>query len=359
MLYVYILIFICSLVLIIYGGDIFVDSSIKLAQKTKISPIIIGATIVSVATTLPELIVSVLAASQGSYSLAVGNSAGSVICNTALICGLSITIRPSALKTRTSTLKYLLLIFASLLLLFFGFSSNQNFKITLWESLILLTLFVIFMSINVYDSLKEVRHEKNISSTSHLKSYARKINQFTIIQDFNLSEPVSKKTSTSEKKHSMTILIILFILGAAMIAVGASALVKSAKFIATSIGISETLVGLTIVSIGTSLPELITTITSLKKKSSELGYGNIIGANIINLTLILGLSGIASGSNGLEISTWTFYVSLPLICVLSVLFVAPLMFKNKSFRWQGITILSIYVLYLAFLITMSLLGYQV
>ena len=141
-----------------------------------------------------------------------------------------------------------------------------------------------------------------------------------------------------------------------MIALGAYSLVESAKYISSAIGISEALVGLTIVAIGTSLPELITTITSIKKKNSELGYGNIIGANIINLTLLMGTSGLVSGVNGLPISFWTYCVSIPLTCILSLLFVLPLMFKNRSYRWQGITLLIVYGLYLAFLISMTLCG---
>ena len=160
----------------------------------------------------------------------------------------------------------------------------------------------------------------------------------------------------SQKFPKLYITLLFFILGAGMIALGAFALVESAKYISATIGISEALIGLTIVAVGTSLPELITTITSIKKKNSELGYGNIIGANIINLTLLIGTSGLVSGSSGLPISFWTYAVSIPLVCALSLIFVLPLMFKNRSYRTQGIILLTIYALYMAFLITMTLCG---
>lgn len=373
MLIISIIVFILALILVIYGGDMFVDSSIVIAKRFKIPTIIIGATIVSIATTLPELIVSTISAIQGSYDLAVGNAVGSIICNTALIGGLSMAIIPSAIKEKTSKTKYLLLIFASFLLLVCGFGANTSFNISWIESLIFLILFVFYMLVNVYDAMCQMTGKRGLTAIIRKKQKENeKLENLTVLESVDtnkigldnpdtteiiIEQKDNKVEAKAEEKFpKLYITLLFFIMGAGMIALGAFALVESAKYICSAIGISEALIGLTIVAVGTSLPELITTITSIRKKNSELGYGNIIGANIINLSLLMGTSGLVSGANGLPISFWTYAVSIPLVCVISLLFVLPLMLKNKSYRWQGIVLLIIYTIYLAFLIAMTLCG---
>ena len=373
MLIISIIVFILALILVIYGGDMFVDSSIVIAKRFKIPTIIIGATIVSIATTLPELIVSTISAAQGAYDLAVGNAVGSIICNTALIGGLSMAVMPSIMKEKTSSTKYLLLITSCFLLLLCGFGTNTTFNISWIEALIFEVLFVIYMLFNVYDAMCQMTGKKGLQAIIRKKQKENEqLENLTVLQnvdtqDIGVENPGETKiklekqeekivVKTEEKFPKLYITLLFFILGAGMIALGAFALVESAKYISATIGISEALIGLTIVAVGTSLPELITTITSIKKKNSELGYGNIIGANIINLTLLIGTSGLVSGSSGLPISFWTYAVSIPLVCALSLIFVLPLMFKNRSYRTQGIILLTIYALYMAFLITMTLCG---
>ena len=377
MLIISIIVFILALILVIYGGDMFVDSSIVIAKRFKIPTIIIGATIVSIATTLPEFIVSTISAVQGSYDLAVGNAVGSIICNTALIGGLSMAVMPSIMKEKTSSTKYLLLILSSFLLLICGFGTNTTFNISWIEALIFELLFVVYMLFNVYDAMCQMTGKRGLQALIRKKQKENEqLENLTVLpnvdtQDIGVENPGETEikieqeekgkvvVKTEEKYPKMIITILFFILGAGMIALGAYALVESAKYISSAIGISEALIGLTIVAVGTSLPELITTITSIRKKNSELGYGNIIGANIINLTLLMGTSGLVSGSAGLPISFWTYAVSIPLVCALSLIFVLPLMFKNRSYKTQGIALLTLYVLYLAFLITMTLCGITV
>jgi len=373
MLIISIIVFILALILVIYGGDMFVDSSIVIAKRFKIPTIIIGATIVSIATTLPELIVSTISAAQGSYDLAVGNAVGSIICNTALIGGLSMALMPSVMKEKTSSTKFLILILSSFLLLLCGFGTNSTFNISWIEALIFEVLFVIYMLFNVYDALCQMTGKRGLQAIIRKKQKEHdQLEELTVLENVDTQEigvedksateikieKVDNKVTvkTEEKFPKLYITLLFFILGAGMIALGAFALVESAKYISATIGISEALIGLTIVAVGTSLPELITTITSIRKKNSELGYGNIVGANIINLTLLIGTSGIVSGANGLPISFWTYAVSIPLVCALSLIFVLPLMFKNRSYRTQGIVLLAIYTLYLAFLITMTFCG---
>jgi len=263
------------------------------------------------------------------------------------------------------------------LLLICGFGANTTFNISWIEALIFELLFVVYMLFNVYDAMCQMTGKRGLQALIRKKQKENEqLENLTVLpnvdtQDIGVENPGETEikieqeekgkvvVKTEEKYPKMIITILFFILGAGMIALGAYALVESAKYISSAIGISEALIGLTIVAVGTSLPELITTITSIRKKNSELGYGNIIGANIINLTLLMGTSGLVSGSAGLPISFWTYAVSIPLVCVLSLIFVLPLMFKNRSYKAQGIALLTLYVLYLAFLITMTLCGITV
>lgn len=341
-IFLHILLLIFGIVVVIYGGDIFVEASIKIGKKLKIPYIIIGATIVAIATTLPELIVSTLSASQGSYGLALGNSVGSVICNTALISGLSIAILPSLVKEKTGNTKNLLLVLA--LILVFAFASN---KVVYWyEALILFALFLAFMGLNIFDAIKEM---KSVKSTNEFE-LGQQSDQFEVFEVEKHDSPFEKNDEVilddTMKKQKLWVTLCLFILGAGMIALGAWSMVKGATQICSALGISDSLIGLTVVAIGTSLPELITTITAIKKRTASLGYGNIIGANIINLTLITSLCGFVSGKNGLTLTNQNLFIDLPVAIGACLLFVLPLVFKNKTYRLQGIGLLSIYFLYI-------------
>lgn len=337
-----ILLLVFGMIVVIYGGDIFVEASIKIGKKLKIPYIIIGATIVSIATTLPELIVSTISASKGSYGLALGNSVGSVICNTALISGLSIAILPSLVKEKTGNYKNLLLIFAVLLV--FGFALNSVVK--WYEALILFILFCVFMGLNLFDAIKE---SKSVTSTNQFE-LGQQSDQFEVFEVEKHDSPFEKNDEVvldeTIKKQKLWVTLCLFILGAGMIALGAWSMVQGATHVCSALGISDSLIGLTIVAIGTSLPELITTITAIKKRTASLGYGNIIGANIINLTLITSICGFISGKNGLTLTNQNLYIDLPVAVITCLLFVLPLVFKNKTYKVQGIALLSIYFCYI-------------
>ncbi len=341
-LYIAIPLFIVALILVIKGGDIFVDASIKIATKSKIPTIIVGATIVSLATTLPELIVSSIASIQGSYDLAIGNALGSVICNTSLICAISLIFAPTIIKNKTSNFKNYMLIFSLILLGVFCVGIEQdivNGELNLFEGALLIIMTVIFMAVNIADAKKEIKNKLEYD-----KLYAKE----------KSDKPNTQENNVVEDKYGK--LISFFLLGAAMVGAGAYGLIESATSIAYSLHISESVVGLTIVAIGTSLPELVTTITSLRKKNNTLGYGNVIGANILNITLIIGTSACISGINGISIGFWTLVVSLPVAIISTLIFILPMVLKQKTYRWQGLTLLGIYLAYMAFLIIMTING---
>ena len=311
------ILFIVGLILIVKGGDYFVTASVNIAKKSKIPSVIIGATIVSFATFLPEFIVSTVASIQGVFDLAIGNAVGSMIANTALICGLSIAFMPIGIN-RGSVYKYLILIVGVLFLAISGI----NRQLDLFEAIVLLIVFIIFFVLSIVDAIKQM-----------------KISRF------------QKEEKNDEKTCQISIFwtIIYFIVGASAIAFGAMTLVNTATNISKFIGISDEFIGLTIVALGTSLPELTTTLIAIRKKECALGYGNIVGANILNLTLILGVTGLIA-KGGVPFSNETLFFTIPMLLVCIFLFLLPLLFKSKTYRWQGIGLLALYIVYVTILI---------
>ena len=318
-----ILLFVLGLIVIIKGGDWFVDAAVWMAEITGVPKLLIGATVVSVATTLPELFVSVLAVLDGAVSLGVGNAVGSVICNTGLILALSLLIRPSRVENRFFYVKAGILA-AALALLYLMVLDKQ---LGVWESLVLITVFVVFFGLNIY--------------------YAKKMG--TKRQCDNLE---AEKTRTGAN-------VLKFIAGAAGIVIGARLLVSSGTAIAAALGVSDGIIGLTIVALGTSLPELVTTVTALRKKQCELGLGNIIGANVMNLAVILPVCSLMSGGLKLEssylpalrwVTTQSLSIDLPVAALLiALLIVPPVLLKGKMPRLQGILMITVYVAYIVFL----------
>ncbi|MBO7275098.1 MAG: sodium:calcium antiporter, partial [Clostridia bacterium] len=243
--------------MIIKGGDWFVDSAAWFAEITGIPKFVVGATVVSFATTLPELLVSVRAAMNGSAQLAIGNAVGSVTANTTLIMGVSLVAMAGVVSRKEFSLKGGLLLAAviSLTALSLG-----NF-LPVWSAYVLWAIFIVFMVSNLIEGKKSAGAEKS--------------------DDFD--------------KKEIPLKALFFVLGTAAIVFGAEFLVSSGKTIASGIGISETIIGFTVIALGTSLPELVTTLTAIRKKESSLSVGNIIGANIIDTTLILPLCAVING----------------------------------------------------------------
>ncbi len=318
-----ILLFILGLVVIIKGGDWFVDAAIWMAEATGVPKMLIGATVVSVATTLPELFVSALAVLDGAVSLGVGNAVGSVICNTGLILALSVLIRPSKVEGSFFYIKAGIL--AAALCLLYVMVLDRTLGV--FESLILITVFIVFLSYNIHHAKKAGTARQN--------------------------------DNDAEEKPRTGVNVLKFAAGAAGIVIGARLLVNSGIAIATALGVSQGIIGLTIVALGTSLPELVTTITSLCKKQSELGIGNIIGANVMNLAVILPVCALMSGGLTLEsaylpllgrVTAQSLTVDLPVAALLiGILIVPPLLLKGRMPRLQGALMIAVYIAYIVFL----------
>ena len=307
------IIFIVGLVLTIKGGDWFVDSASWFAEATGIPKFVVGATIVSFATTLPELLVSVRAAMNGSAQLAIGNAIGSVTANTTLIMGVSLTAMTAVINRKNFSLKGGLFLGAVIGLTLLSLGG----VLPTWSAFILWAIFIIFMISNLIEGKKSASQEA-VEKTEY-----------------------SKKDIPSK--------VLFFVLGTACIILGAEALVSSGKTIASGLGVSETIIGFTVIALGTSLPELVTTLTAIRKKESSLSVGNIIGANIIDTTLILPLCAVINGT-ALPVDHINLVFDFPVCILASALAIVPTIIQGKFKKWQGYALLSVYGIYMVMLV---------
>ena len=304
-----VLLFLIGLLLIIKGGDFFVDSAVWFAEALNVPKFIIGATIVSFATTLPELLVSLFASIQGKNIMAAGNAIGSVSANLGLIMGISVVCIPAAIKRGEFAFKGILMTLTCALLWLFA----RNGNIGIAESIIMLCVFALFMAENVLAAKKEMSaSEKNEISRS----------------DFGKNA-------------------LLFIIGIAGIVAGSRLMVDNGSEIARIFGISEGIISITIIAIGTSLPELVTTVTAISKKQSSLSVGNIIGANIIDLAIILPICSLVSGGTA-AVEAQTYAVDIPMCLGISLLAIAPPLIFGRLHRVQGALMLISYVAYITY-----------
>ena len=319
------LLLIIGLVLIIKGGDMFVDASVAVARALRVPEIVIGATVVSIGTTLPEIITSATsvvkgmaadnaALTAGYNSLAVGNAVGSMMCNAGLILGIVILARPPR-AGKGFAVKGLFLIAVTAVLSVFSFTEG---RISMWEGIALLALFIVFTGINIYDT----------SASSRVEATGTKFSG--VVAEVLPKEKIKAKD------------VAFFALGAAAITLGATLLVDNAQSLCLEAGIPQQLVGITVVAIGTSLPELATALTSLKKGASDIGLGNIIGANVINATLLLGLVACITGS-ALPIDNVTKNVAVWVSLAITAILVLPSVFTGKTYRLQGFAMLALYL----------------
>lgn len=304
------LLFALGIVLIVKGGDFFVDAAAWIAEISGIPKLIIGATVVSFATTLPELLVSTIAATQGKVDMSIGNAVGSVTANIGLIMAISLLFMPSVIKRADYLPKSILMLVAAAIIVVGGVFGEIG--------LLLVCLLFVILGIFVFENVR--------------------------------SAVIAGKGKTSEGREPVNgkiiaVNIIKFVAGAAGIVIGADLLVDNGSELARLVGVSERIIGLTLVAVGTSLPELVTTITAIVKKQSSLSVGNILGANILDLTLIMPLSAIVSGK-ALPISSSSAIIDLPFCLLVGVVAVVPAMIASKFMRWQGVALLALYSVYL-------------
>ena len=314
-----VLLFILGLVLLIKGGDWFVDGATGLAERFHIPEILIGATVVSIGTTLPEVMVSATSAAKGLGAMAYGNAIGSVICNTSLIAALTIAVKPAAVDKKPLKLPVIFFFIAALIYSAAAYGVGY-FSRPL--GFILLAVFVVYMFINVRTAVSGAKNG-------------------------NVTESTDDPANEEKKENPLWKDLLFLVIGAALIAFGANLLVDNGTIIAKGLGVPDSVVALTFVALGTSLPELVTAITSLIKGHGALSLGNIIGANLFNLVLVSGVSVAISPFavpaektiNGINSS---LIVDMPVMWAVMLLLTVPALIKGKLSRVQGITLLVIY-----------------
>lgn len=312
-----VLLFAAGLVCIIKGGDLFVDAAGWIAEASGIPKFIIGATIVSFATTLPEMLVSVFAALEGNADIAVGNAVGSVTANTGLIMCLSLVCMTCLMERRQFGVKACLLLAAILSL--FGFTRDGRLSVA--EGLLVLVIFAGFLA----ESLISARREQGTERKAEGERPA-----------------VSGKTVAGN--------IVKFVLGAAGIVLGAQLLIDNGSAIASLLGVPDAIIAATMIAIGTSLPELVTTLTAIRKKQSSLSVGNIIGANIMDLTLILPLCSLILGKP-LPVQSQGMLLDIPACLIICAAVLVPALWKGKFQRWMGFLAGGLYIVYLTVMFT--------
>ena len=307
-----VLFFAAGLICIIKGGDLFVDAASWIAEASGIPKFIIGATIVSFATTLPEMLVSVFAALEGSADIAVGNAVGSVTANVGLIMCLSLVCMECAMSRKQCGVKACLLLAAILVL----FAFTRDGQLSIGESVFILLIFAGF----IVESLIAARREQGTE----------------VAEDTELPA-VNGKT--------IAVNIVKFVVGAAAIVLGAQLLIDNGSAIASLLGVPDAIVAATMIAIGTSLPELVTTLTAIRKKQSSLSVGNIIGANIMDLTLIMPLCSLILGKP-LTVENQGMLLDIPACLIICAAALVPALWKGKFQRWIGFLIGGLYVVYL-------------
>lgn len=310
-----VLLFLVGFGLLIKGGDWFVDGSVGIARRFHLPELLIGATIVSIGTTLPEVMVSSQAALEGNAGISYGNAIGSIICNTSLIAAITIALSPGKVNPKSFSLPTAFFFAAAVSYAVIAYAAGRFQR---WMGFAYLCVFVAYM----------------IVSTVQMKKHPE------------LAE--EEEEETDGKGRSFMMELALLVIGAAAIAVGARFLVDNGTKIAAALGVPDSVIGLTMVALGTSLPELITAITSLVKGHGSLSLGNIIGANLFNIILVSGTAisispfaipaekTIAGDVNS------SLVIDIPVMLAVMAIMCLPALFKGRLKRWQGILLLGVY-----------------
>lgn len=314
-----IVLIIIGFILLIKGADFLVDGSSSIAKKFHIPEIIIGLTIVSIGTSMPELFVSITSAINGYSDMAVGNVIGSNICNLLLILGLSAIIRPVLFQKQTKNIEIPMSVAITVL---FGIFANTNVEISKVEAFILIVMFLLFIAYTIFSGLKSMEVESKDN----------------------------EKVSDKGFRNSFLFNVLLVILGIVALKYGGDFVVDGSVFIAKKFSVSDAVISLTILAIGTSLPELVTSVTAAFKGNSDIAIGNIIGSNIFNMLLIIGVSAVIKPiTYNLGYNIQMIILMLGMLLLFSFPFIPP---KDKISRNNGFFLLSLYVIYMILLFVM-------
>ena len=316
-----VLLFIAGIVLVVSGAEWLINGSVAIAKRSGLSEYVIGATIVGIGTSMPELAVSFFAALRGNPDIAIGNVVGSNMANTCLILGITAVISPIVLTRQNMRRDIPITFFVSLLLAAFAmdvllFGSEVNL-ISRPEAIVLLILFGIYMWLNFKMDQK--------SGT-------------------DLADAGDKETEKPAGQMSIAKAVMLILAGLTSLVIGGNFFVESGTRIALKLGVSESLIAIAMMAVGTSLPELATCVIAAVKKNNQLALGNILGSNVANILLILGVSGTLTP---LSINAQSFLSAMLLPASIFLLWLASAPWSRKTLgRLGGTVMLAAYVIYI-------------
>ena len=314
-----VLLFTVGLVFLIKGGEWFVDGATGIARRFGLPELLIGATVVSIGTTLPEVMVSTTSAISGHGEIAYGNAIGSVICNTALIAAITVAVRPGRVDPRSLRLPVAFFFTAAAVYAGIAYTTGYFSQIS---GFIMLAMFVVYMAATIWQM-------KSDSNSRPRPAAQPQTEESSILKD-----------------------ILMIVAGAALIAVGANLLVDNGTLIAQALGVPESVIALTFVALGTSLPELVTAIASLAKGHGALSLGNVIGANLFNLVLVSGVSVTLAPFSIPENSTIaghnaSLVLDIPVMLFAMAFLTLPALKRGKLSRIQGVVLLAVYAAFCA------------
>lgn len=309
-MWLHVLLFTIGFAVIVRGGDFFVDSSIGIARIARVPRVIIGCTIVSIATTSPELVVSATASLHNNPAFAIGNAVGSAIANIGLILAALVVFMPVKLKPGEFRLPGFIMMISGVLLFLFTMHS----RLPRHYGFVLIAMGIAYL---FFDFFRHFRSRANI-------------------------EPAPKEG----KEVSLLRHVLFFVIGIVMVAVGSHLLVVNGEKIAVALHVPKIIIGCTVIAIGTSLPELITAVKSAMRGVGDLSVGNIVGANILNVTIV---TGTAASISPVPLSLERRYqlYNFPIMLVIMLLLFVFGWTGSRLKRWEGIVLLSVYILYLA------------
>lgn len=310
---------IAGVALLYFGAEYLIKGGVSIAKKLGVSPLLIGLTLVAFGTSAPELVVSIQAALSNKGDIAVGNVVGSNICNVALILGLCALLKPIATNEKLFKLDMPLLMGASILFAGFYFADGRG--INFWQGAVMFSILIVYLVWSFYQDKKSGGGE--------------------------LAEAAEEEAGA--KPSPVWLALIMVVGGLAGLVLGARCFVGSATYFAKAMGVSEAVIGLTIVALGTSLPELATSVVAVIKNERDIAVGNVVGSNIFNILVIMGIAPMVSDLHAPNINMVDLAVMLALVPVLWIMMKTA----KKVSRTEGGILLAVYIAYTVWLFFQS------
>lgn len=341
-----IVLLVLGVIIVLKGADWLTDGAVNIATRFGVSQMVIGLTIVAMGTSMPEFCVSMVSALKGTPDLAVGNVVGSNTLNTLLIVGCSALVAPIMVKRSSVKRDIPFAVVASLLMLLFCLDG----AIGRVDAAVLFAGFCLFMFVTLKYAKTTEEHAATVVTSGAAMATAAAAS--TSVSEAPTSQTSAPKASTSQPSApeasvaSMLKAIVMLVVGLLCLIAGSNMFVDNASFVASSLGVSDAVIGLTIVAGGTSLPELATSMVSAKKGNSDIAIGNVIGSNVFNILMIIGITGLVKPMHIAGITTLDLFMMLA--SMLLMWFFCRTTYKVK--RWEGAVLTIVYLAYLTWLV---------